>query len=54
MDPLAPEERDEPAAGADSLECFLFEIGRRPLLTAAEEVTLAKRIEQVTMARRDG
>ena len=32
--------------GTDSLQRFLTEIGRYPLLTAAEEVELAKRIER--------
>ena len=31
---------------ADSLSLFLREIGRYPLLTAAEEVALAKRVER--------
>jgi RNA polymerase primary sigma factor len=35
----------ERPASADSLELFLAEIGRYPLLTAAEEVALAKRVE---------
>ncbi len=34
------------AATADSLQLFLNEMGRYPLLTAAEEVELAKRIER--------
>jgi len=33
-------------ASADSLELFMNEIGRYPLLTAAEEVALAKRVER--------
>jgi RNA polymerase primary sigma factor len=33
-------------AGLDSLDAFLSAIGRYPLLTAAEEVTLAKRVER--------
>jgi RNA polymerase primary sigma factor len=33
-------------ASADSLELFMSEIGRYPLLTAAEEVALAKRVER--------
>jgi RNA polymerase primary sigma factor len=45
-----PEERTyepEPAAlSADSLALFLNEIGRYPLLTAADEVALAKRVER--------
>jgi RNA polymerase primary sigma factor len=34
------------AAGGDSLTLFMNQIGRYPLLTAAEEVELAKRIER--------
>jgi RNA polymerase primary sigma factor len=34
----------------DSLRLYLRSIGRVPLLTAAEEVSLAKRIERVDMA----
>ena len=34
-----------PGAG-DSLQLFLADVGRHRLLTAAEEVTLAKRIEK--------
>jgi RNA polymerase primary sigma factor len=48
-----PEEPDEieltaePVHGAgDSLQLFLADVGRHKLLTAAEEVTLAKRIEK--------
>jgi RNA polymerase primary sigma factor len=40
-----PEVDALPGAG-DSLQLFLAEIGRYPLLTAAEEVALAKRIER--------
>jgi RNA polymerase primary sigma factor len=37
----------EPVLGAgDSLQLFLADVGRHKLLTASEEVTLAKRIEQ--------
>ncbi|HVY61699.1 MAG TPA: sigma-70 family RNA polymerase sigma factor, partial [Planctomycetota bacterium] len=37
----------EPVIGAgDSLQLFLADVGRHRLLTASEEVTLAKRIEQ--------
>ena len=45
----ANEERafvDADAAGGDSLQRFLSEIGRYRLLTAAEEVELAKRVER--------
>jgi RNA polymerase primary sigma factor len=38
------------AATADSLQLFLNEMARYPLLTAAEEVALAKRIERGDMA----
>ena len=37
----------------DSLQLFLNEAGRYPLLTAAEEVELAKRIERGDMAAKD-
>src|SRR5215211_7813111 len=37
----------DPVHGAgDSLQLFLADVGRHKLLTAAEEVTLAKRIEK--------
>jgi RNA polymerase primary sigma factor len=39
-------EPGELSGAADSLQLFLTEIGRHPLLTAAEEVVLAKRIER--------
>jgi len=39
-------DRAELPASADSLQLFLSELGRHPLLTAAEEVALAKRIER--------
>src|SRR5262245_44511152 len=41
------------AAGSDSLSQYLAEIGRHPLLTRAEEVVLAKRIEAGDAAARD-
>jgi RNA polymerase primary sigma factor len=51
-----PEKQDEPApepvaavaisGSADSLQLFLADVGRHKLLTAAEEVMLAKRIER--------
>ena len=47
--PPAEEERasvDVDAVGGDSLQRFLAEIGRYRLLTAAEEVELAKRVER--------
>ena len=34
----------------DALQLFLREIGRHPLLTAADEVELSKRIERDDMA----
>src|ERR1051326_4272411 len=37
----------------DSLQLFLNEAGRYPLLTAAEEVELAKRIERGDMAAKE-
>jgi RNA polymerase primary sigma factor len=43
----------EPALTTDSLQLFLNEAGRYPLLTAAEEVELAKRIERGDMAAKD-
>jgi RNA polymerase primary sigma factor len=39
-------EPEELVASADSLQLFLADVGRHKLLTAAEEVTLAKRIER--------
>jgi RNA polymerase primary sigma factor len=46
-EPVLPELGTEPAEGvSDSLQLFLREIGRYPLLNAAEEVALAKRIER--------
>ena len=61
MELLEPEEApeqeldltpDAPAA-TDSLQLFLNEIGRHPLLTAAEEVALAKRVEQGDAAAKE-
>jgi RNA polymerase primary sigma factor len=50
-------ERDYTAAelpgAADSLQLFLNEIGRYPLLTAAEEVALAKRVERGDRAAKE-
>ncbi len=37
----------------DALQLFLNELGRYPLLTAAEEIDLAKRIERGDMAAKD-
>ena len=42
-----------PALTTDSLQLFLNEAGRYPLLTAAEEVELAKRIERGDMAAKE-
>ena len=39
-------EADELSGAADSLQLFLADVGRHKLLTAAEEVTLAKAIER--------
>jgi RNA polymerase primary sigma factor len=39
-------EPDEVSGAADSLQLFLADVGKHKLLTAAEEVTLAKRIER--------
>jgi RNA polymerase primary sigma factor len=40
-------------ASADSLQLFMNEIGRYPLLTAAEEVALAKRVERGDAAAKE-
>jgi RNA polymerase primary sigma factor len=45
--PLEPDLPPDGGAGVgDSLQLFLAQIGRHPLLTAADEVALAKRIER--------
>ena len=44
--PRAAVVKAEPEFSGDSLALFLAELGRYPLLTAAEEVALAKRIER--------
>jgi RNA polymerase primary sigma factor len=44
---------DDLPASADSLALFLNEIGRYPLLTAAEEVALAKRVERGDAAAKE-
>ena len=51
----APELDLTPSAGgtADSLQLFLNEIGRHQLLTAAEEVALAKRVERGDTAAKE-
>jgi RNA polymerase primary sigma factor len=54
VEPLDPDEDDEPSGEAlpedlytaDALGTYLREIGRHPLLTAADEVALAKLIEK--------
>ena len=39
-------EADQPSGAGDSLQLFLADVGRHKLLTAAQEVMLAKRIER--------
>jgi RNA polymerase primary sigma factor len=46
-------EADALPASVDSLTLFLNEIGRYPLLTAAEEVALAKRVERGDLAAKE-
>jgi len=61
IDDCSVEDVDEPhyapdevaAMTTDSLQLFLNEAGRYPLLTAAEEVELAKRIERGDQAAKD-
>jgi RNA polymerase primary sigma factor len=43
----------EPSPTTDSLQLFLNEVGRHPLLTAAQEVELAKRIERGDAAAKE-
>jgi RNA polymerase primary sigma factor len=52
--PAEPQQPQALVGSADSLQLFLADIGRHKLLTAAEEVTLAKAIERgdVTAKRR--
>jgi RNA polymerase primary sigma factor len=45
-DKLEPQEPHVLSGSADSLQLFLADVGRHKLLTAAEEVTLAKQIER--------
>jgi RNA polymerase primary sigma factor len=53
-EPTTPDPADVLPGAADSLQLFLADVGRHKLLTAAEEVTLAKAIERgdVTAKRR--
>ena len=44
---------DVSAVTTDALQLFLNELGRYPLLTAAEEIDLAKRIERGDLAAKD-
>ena len=46
-------EADPTPASADSLQMFMNEIGRYPLLTAADEVALAKRVERGDRAAKE-
>jgi RNA polymerase primary sigma factor len=39
-------EADEPSGGGDSLQLFLADVGRHQLLTPAQEVILAKKVER--------
>ena len=49
-----PEYQPGPVSGvADSVQLFLNEIGRYPLLTAADEVALAKRVERGDLAAKE-
>ncbi|MBA2460172.1 MAG: sigma-70 family RNA polymerase sigma factor [Actinobacteria bacterium] len=45
-DPISIADSTTLLASADSLQLFLSEMGRHPLLTAAEEVALSKRVER--------
>ncbi|MHB8175706.1 MAG: sigma-70 family RNA polymerase sigma factor, partial [Thermoleophilia bacterium] len=45
----APVEQERPTATDDSLRMYLRDIGRIPLLSAAQEVSLAKRMERGDM-----
>jgi RNA polymerase primary sigma factor len=57
--PAEPEDAPDPAAettpatATDSLTLFMNKVGRYPLLTAAEEVALAKRIERGDRAAKE-
>ena len=44
---------DAAAGGVDSLNLFMNQLGRYPLLTAAEEVELAKKIERGDRAAKE-
>ena len=46
---VTPLDASEPATATDSIRLYLREIGKVQLLTAAEEVSLAKRIERKDM-----
>src|SRR5215216_288757 len=48
-----PDEVEAVRDAGDSLGLFLGEIGRYPLLTAAEEVELAKRVERGDVAAKN-
>ncbi len=52
-EPVVPPAATVPAAFGDSLQLFLNEVGRHSLLTAADEVALAKRVERGERAAKE-
>ncbi len=52
-EPVVPPSAAVPAAFGDSLQLFLNEVGRHSLLTAADEVALAKRVERGDRAAKE-
>ena len=53
VEPAALDDEGEAFVSADALGLFMQRAGRYPLLTAAEEVTLAKRIERGDLAAKE-